>query len=129
MIGGQKRKILLLLSACVDMEENMGNQRECGVLLPISALPSEYGIGCFSKSAYEFVDQLKACLLYTSELSIWKEEKYQKLQGTYPVIFLSFADVKQTNYKDAICKIKRIIATVYQQYIKIAESDLSLIHI
>ena len=38
----------------------MGNQRECGVLLPISALPSEYGIGCFSKSAYEFVDQLKA---------------------------------------------------------------------
>lgn len=56
-------------------------------------------------------------------LSIWKEEKYQKLQGTYPVIFLSFADVKQTNYKDAICKIKRIIATVYQQYIKIAESD------
>lgn len=60
MIGGQMRKMLLLLCACVDMEENMGNQRECGVLLPISALPSEYGIGCFSKSAYEFVDQLKA---------------------------------------------------------------------
>ena len=38
----------------------MGNQRECGVLLPISSLPSKYGIGCFSKSAYEFVDQLKA---------------------------------------------------------------------
>ena len=38
----------------------MSNQRECGVLLPISSLPSKYGIGCFSKSAYEFVDQLKA---------------------------------------------------------------------
>ena len=38
----------------------MENQRECGVLLPISSLPSKYGIGCFSKSAYEFVDQLKA---------------------------------------------------------------------
>ena len=38
----------------------MGIQRECGVLLPISSLPSKYGIGCFSKSAYEFVDQLKA---------------------------------------------------------------------
>ena len=37
----------------------MGNQRECGVLLPISSLPSKYGIGCFSKSAYEFVDWLK----------------------------------------------------------------------
>ena len=33
--------------------------RECGILLPISALPSKYGIGCFSREAYEFVDQLK----------------------------------------------------------------------
>ena len=44
----------------LNREEKMGNQRECGVLLPISSLPSKYGIGCFSKSAYEFVDQLKA---------------------------------------------------------------------
>lgn len=34
--------------------------RECGVLLPIASLPSKYGIGAFSKEAYEFVDQLKA---------------------------------------------------------------------
>ena len=33
--------------------------RASGILLPVSSLPSEYGIGCFSKSAYEFVDQLK----------------------------------------------------------------------
>ena len=32
--------------------------RACGVLLPVSSLPSPYGIGCFSKEAYEFVDQL-----------------------------------------------------------------------
>ena len=38
----------------------MAKKRKCGVLLPISSLPSKYGIGCFSKSAYEFVDQLKA---------------------------------------------------------------------
>ena len=37
----------------------MSDRRECGVLLPISSLPSKYGIGCFSKSAYEFVDGLK----------------------------------------------------------------------
>ena len=37
----------------------MINERKCGVLLPVSSLPSRYGIGCFSKSAYEFVDQLK----------------------------------------------------------------------
>ena len=33
--------------------------RKCGVLLPVSSLPSAYGIGCFSKEAYEFVDRLK----------------------------------------------------------------------
>jgi len=33
------------------------------------------------------------------ELSIWKEKKFRRLQGTYPVIFLSFADVKGRNYE------------------------------
>lgn len=33
--------------------------RESGILLPVSSLPSKYGIGCFSAEAYEFVDQLK----------------------------------------------------------------------
>ena len=33
--------------------------RASGVLLPVSALPSKYGIGSFSKEAFEFVDQLK----------------------------------------------------------------------
>lgn len=32
--------------------------RTCGVLLPIASLPSKYGIGTFSKEAYEFIDQL-----------------------------------------------------------------------
>ncbi len=33
--------------------------KKSGVLLPVTALPSEYGIGCFSKSAFAFVDWLK----------------------------------------------------------------------
>ncbi len=33
-------------------------ERRCGVLLPVTSLPSRYGIGCFSKEAYEFVDFL-----------------------------------------------------------------------
>ena len=37
----------------------MAKKRKCGVLLPISSLPSKYGIGCFDKKAYEFVDALK----------------------------------------------------------------------
>lgn len=34
-------------------------KRGCGMLLPVASLPSKYGIGTFSKEAYEFVDQLK----------------------------------------------------------------------
>ncbi len=33
--------------------------RSAGILLSITSLPSKYGIGCFSKSAYDFVDWLK----------------------------------------------------------------------
>ena len=34
-------------------------KRACGILLPVSSLPSKYGIGCFSKEAYQWIDQLK----------------------------------------------------------------------
>ena len=34
--------------------------RECGMLLPVDSLPSRYGIGAFSKEAYDFIDTLKA---------------------------------------------------------------------
>ena len=41
--------------------------RRCGVLMPISSLPSRFGIGGFSKEAYEFVDFLAA-----SGQSLWQ---------------------------------------------------------
>ena len=49
-------------------------------------------------------------------LDIWKDEKYRELQGTYPVIFLSFAEIKQNTYKETIKKIKKIIFDLYQKY-------------
>lgn len=44
-------------------------------------------------------------------LDIWKDEKFRKLQGTYPVIFLTFAGVKQTTYRDTISTINDKYAT------------------
>ena len=35
-------------------------------------------------------------------LAIWKDDKYRNLQGTYPVISLSFANVKEPTYEMAI---------------------------
>ena len=49
-------------------------------------------------------------------LDIWKEEKYREIQGTYPVIFLSFAKIKQNNYKDAVASIKRGICDEIQKH-------------
>ena len=42
------------------MKRGMVMERASGVLLPIFSLPSKYGIGCFSKEAYQFIDRLKA---------------------------------------------------------------------
>lgn len=56
-------------------------------------------------------------------LYISHKEEYMKLQGTYPVIFVSFADVKQTNCRDAIKQIKVIISDVYSQFPELYTSD------
>ena len=62
-------------------------------------------------------------------LSIWKNEKYHALQGTYPVVFLSFADVKETTCEGAIQKIKNILVDLYMQYnfLKNSFSETSMI--
>ena len=56
-------------------------------------------------------------------LSIWEEEKYRKLQGTYPVIFLSFAAVKADNLPDVKEQIKQEIVRLYRRNGYLAESD------
>lgn len=48
-------------------------------------------------------------------LSIWKEETYRQVQGTYPVIFLSFANVKASTYDKMKYKITELFARLYEQ--------------
>lgn len=57
-------------------------------------------------------------------LSIWNEESYRKLQGTYPVIFLSFAKVKATDYEGMKYSISNIIFEVYQQNRFLLDADI-----
>ena len=56
-------------------------------------------------------------------LSVWEEENYRKLQGTYPVIFLSFAAVKADNLSDVKEQIKQEIVRLYRRNGYLAESD------
>ena len=55
---------------------------------------------------------------------IWKEEEYKKLQGSYPVLFISFADVKEGSYLQTRKKICKIIKELYRQYDFLLEGEL-----
>ena len=63
-------------------------------------------------------------------LSIWEEQspdgeyKYRKLQGTYPVIFLSFANVKAATYKEMLFKITEVITDLYNKSDYLLENNL-----
>ncbi len=57
-------------------------------------------------------------------LRIWQEEGYKKLQGSYPVLFISFADVKETSYLQTRKKICNIIKELYHQYLFLLETGL-----
>lgn len=74
-------------------------------------------LNCFFSRQYENRGDL------FKGLSIWTDQRYQRLQGSYPVIFISFADVKQNNYKDAIQKIKNIIVDAYRQHRYLNKED------
>ena len=57
-------------------------------------------------------------------LSIWKEKKYRDLQGTYPVIFLSFASVKGITYESARESILLLLEELYQQHSFLLEKGI-----
>jgi len=49
-------------------------------------------------------------------LEIWKDEIFRKIQGTYPVLYLSFAGVKHADYKNTRATINSLIMDLYSQY-------------
>ena len=58
------------------------------------------------------------------KLGIWQEEKYRALKGTYPVISLSFATVKENAYETAIYRICQLLMKLYVQYSFLLDSDV-----
>ncbi len=63
-------------------------------------------------------------------LDIWEEKspdgdyKYRNLQGTYPVLFLSFADVKEGTFQEARRKICKVIQMAYNKYDFLLKDDV-----
>lgn len=77
---------------------------------------------CFFSNQYEGRSDL------FEGLYIWENEKcqkkYQELQGSYPVIFLSFASVKETTFAKTYQMICKILFVLYQKYYFLIESDI-----
>lgn len=58
------------------------------------------------------------------KLDIWKEEKYRKLQGAYPVVMISFADIKETSFVQTRKAICRVIKALYDRFDFLLKGDL-----
>ena len=77
-------------------------------------------LNCFFSNQYAGKKQL------FEGLSIWNDEKYRILQGSYPVIFLSFASIKGSNYNDARDGIIMAINEAMTHKIKNLKTKLSI---
>jgi hypothetical protein len=56
-------------------------------------------------------------------LSVWQDEKYREIQGTYPVINLSFANVKETTFQNAYKMVCHSLYMVYENNAFLLESS------
>lgn len=57
-------------------------------------------------------------------LSIWENEKFRKIQGKYPVISLSFANVKEKSYQSARKKICQLLTKLYAEHSYLLDSNM-----
>lgn len=64
-------------------------------------------INCFFNMEYENRGDL------FEGLKIWEHEEYKKLQGTQPVLFLSFAGIKEKTYERAVLSLGKKIKEIY----------------
>ena len=98
---------------------------ENGDDITLSTRPRRFGktlnmsmLECFFSNKYKKREDL------FEGLSIWHEEKYKKLQGTYPVLTLSFAAVKADNLEDAKTQIKQQLSKIYAENRYLLQGDI-----
>ncbi|MBQ7584822.1 MAG: AAA family ATPase [Desulfovibrionaceae bacterium] len=54
-------------------------------------------------------------------LEIFNDEKFRNLQGTVPVIYLSFADIKETTLENTIISLKKLLALKFRHFSKLLD--------
>ena len=62
--------------------------------------------------------------VYFRDKAIWKQgEKYQAYQGKYPVIFLSFKDVKCETWQETLQKLAEIIGSEFARHTELLTTE------
>jgi len=74
-------------------------------------------VECFFSIKYKDKGQI------FENLSIWKDAKYRKIQGSFPVISLSFANIKETNFENTKRRICQLISEQYLEHYFLLDSD------
>ena len=118
-------KICARNSFYVDKTDFIKEWWENGADVTLITRPRRFGktlnlsmLECFFSNQYEGRGEL------FEGLSIWKEEKYKRLQGTYPVIFLSFASIKSGEPARIKIAIKQVISNIYKSFQYMMESEI-----
>ena len=109
----------------VDKTQFIREWWENGDEVTLLARPRRFGktlgmstLECFFSKQYAGRDDL------FEGLSVYGWEKYRQLQGQFPVVSVSFADVKGADFEDARRKIARVLMDVYQQHSYLLEGDV-----
>lgn len=97
----------------VDKTDFIKKWWESGDAVTLITRPRRFGktlnmsmLNCFFSRQYEHRGDL------FEGLNIWSDLKYRNIQGSYPVIYLSFADVKQDCYGDTVQKSDILLVTL-----------------
>lgn len=98
---------------------------ESGVQVSLITRPRRFGktlmlstVECFFSTRYKDRKDL------FEKLSIWKEEKYRRLQGTKPVIFMTFAAVKSNNVEETVSVICEYLYGLFNEHSYLIEDDV-----
>ena len=109
----------------VDKSDFIREWWESGDEITLIARPRRFGktlnmemLKCFFSNQYANRQDL------FEGLSIWESEKYRRLQGTFPVLFLSFAAVKADNLSDVKKQLNAQIAALYEEHRYLLQGDL-----
>ncbi len=117
-IGGQDFETLITNSYFyIDKTDFIRKWWENGDMVTLITRPRRFGKTLNMSMVEQFfsVDYAGRSDLFEN-LSIWEEEKYRKLQGTYPVISMSFADIKDVTFSSARKSICRNIKKLFNKY-------------